>query len=142
MQRLLILACSQRKRPEASPLPAIERYDGPAFRVLRRYCRLIQDSELIVYVVSAEFGLISAKKTIPTYDRRMISERAEDLRPFVAAAFRAAIIRHQPSEIFICAGKFYLQALDCLAENGPGLSIAGGGQGKRLTSLKAWLHKR
>lgn len=105
MQRLLILACSQRKRPEASPLPAIERYDGPAFRVLRRYCRLIQDSGLIVYVVSAEFGLISAEKTIPTYDRRMTSERAEDLRPFIAAAVKTAVRGISAQFRRYCAGR-------------------------------------
>ena len=31
-KRLLIMACSQRKRSESGLLPAIERYDGPAFR--------------------------------------------------------------------------------------------------------------
>jgi hypothetical protein len=142
MQRLLILACSQRKRSDASPLPSIERYDGPAFRLLRRYRRLTQDSGLIVYVLSAEFGLIPAKKPIPTYDRRMTSERADDLRSSVAAAVQAAIMRHQPSEVFICAGKTYLRALDRLAENGPRLSVARGGQDEKLASLKAWLHER
>jgi len=38
-QRLLILSCSQRKRPDPSLLPAIERYNGPPFQVLRRYLR-------------------------------------------------------------------------------------------------------
>lgn len=142
MQQLLILACSQRKRPDASSLPAIERYDGPAFRVLRRYCRLSQDSGLFVYVLSAEFGLILAKKPIPTYDRRMTSKRANDLRPSVATVLRTAIMRHQPSEIFICAGKTYLRALDRLPEKAPRLSVAKGGQGGKLTSLKTWLHER
>jgi hypothetical protein len=36
---MLILACSRRKRPDEGLLPAIERYDGPAFRVLRRFLR-------------------------------------------------------------------------------------------------------
>ncbi|MFN8458221.1 MAG: hypothetical protein U0401_26815 [Anaerolineae bacterium] len=30
-KRLLILACSQRKRPDPGLLPAIERYDGGSF---------------------------------------------------------------------------------------------------------------
>src|SRR5262245_4306372 len=33
---LLIMACSQRKRSEPNLLPAIERYDGVHFRVLRK----------------------------------------------------------------------------------------------------------
>ena len=32
---LLIMSCSQRKRPDLGLLPAIERYDGGHFRVLR-----------------------------------------------------------------------------------------------------------
>ncbi len=35
MSRLLILACSARKRLETRALPAIERYDGVNFRVLK-----------------------------------------------------------------------------------------------------------
>lgn len=142
MQRLLILACSQRKRPDAAALPAIERYDGPAFRVLRRYRRFTQDNGLIVYILSAEFGLIRAKKQIPTYDRRMTSRRADDLRQSVTAAVQSAIMRHQPSEIFVCASKTYLRALGCLPENAPRLSVARGGQGGKLASLKVWLHER
>jgi hypothetical protein len=35
--RMLILACSQRKLLDEGLLPAVERYDDPAFRVLRRF---------------------------------------------------------------------------------------------------------
>lgn len=142
MKRLLILACSQRKRPGASPLPSLERYDGPAFRVLQRYRRRTPDSGLIVYILSAKFGLIPAKKLIHIYDQRMTCDRADDLRPSVTAAMQAAILRYHPSNIFICAGKTYLRALGCMAENGPCLSIARGGQGEKLAALKAWLHER
>ncbi len=33
---LLVLSCSQRKRPDSSLLPAIERYDGGNHRLLRK----------------------------------------------------------------------------------------------------------
>ena len=39
MPRLLILACSARKRLEARALPAIERYDGVNFRILKKLQR-------------------------------------------------------------------------------------------------------
>jgi hypothetical protein len=39
MSRLLILACSARKRLDKSALPAIERYDGVNFRVLKKLQR-------------------------------------------------------------------------------------------------------
>ncbi len=39
MSRLLVLACSARKRFEACALPAIERYDGVNFRILKKLQR-------------------------------------------------------------------------------------------------------
>jgi len=141
MTRFLILACSQRKRPDASLLPAIERHDGPAFRVLQRYRHLTEDKGLIVYILSAEYGLIPASKQIPTYDRRMDSKRADQLREDVAKKVRRAMLRGKPSEILVCAGKTYLRALAGLAENGCPLSFVTGGQGKKLASLKTWLYE-
>ena len=34
-RRLLVLACSATKRPDAGYIPARERYDGPLWRTLR-----------------------------------------------------------------------------------------------------------
>jgi hypothetical protein len=39
MPRLLILACSARKRLDKSALPAIERYDSVNFRILKKLQR-------------------------------------------------------------------------------------------------------
>ena len=59
-RRLLILSCSQRKRETQEPLPAIERYNGPLFFVLRRFLRECprQARQLDVYILSAAYGLI------------------------------------------------------------------------------------
>ena len=39
ISRLLIISCSRRKNPASKKLPAIERYDGPIFQVLRKFLR-------------------------------------------------------------------------------------------------------
>lgn len=51
--RLLILSCSQRKRSTSNLLPAIERYDGPAFQVLRKFLREfpLEAESLDVYIL-------------------------------------------------------------------------------------------
>src|SRR5690348_4465403 len=93
MQRLLILSCSQRKRPDLELLPAMDRYDGPSFRVLRRFLSQRPTERLTVYILSAEFGLIPATLPIPDYDRRMTPQRARELQPQaleVIAQVRAA----------------------------------------------------
>ena len=79
MKRLVILSCSQRKVQSASLMPAIERYDGPAYLVVRKWMRTIPDArrDHEFLILSAEFGLISDSLRIPYYDRRMTVGRAK-----------------------------------------------------------------
>ena len=49
-------------------------------------------------------------------------------------------MQHEPLELFICAGKTYMRALDRIMQNVAHLTIARGGQGEKLASLKAWLN--
>lgn len=79
--RLLLISCSKRKRADYKLMPAIDRYDGPAFYVLRRYLREIDDRHLSVYILSAEFGIINVQKLIPYYDR-LNGLRASGLKGF------------------------------------------------------------
>jgi hypothetical protein len=83
--RLLILSCSATKRLDAHSLPAVERYDGPAYRLTRKYVRECpaQRQCLDILIVSAEFGLLTGDALIPLYDRRMDAQRASALRPLL-----------------------------------------------------------
>ncbi len=56
MTRLLIVTCSQRKNPTLGLLPAIDRYDGPAFLVLRKYLREGVGDAPRVLILSAKYG--------------------------------------------------------------------------------------
>lgn len=118
-ERLLILSCSQRKSHKEGLLPAIERYDGPLFRVLRRYWKTQDtrnqktESKLDTYVLSAEFGLISAEYPTPYYDCCMTRHRAQILHPVVVDKLKNLLTggcRFQ--ELFICLGQAYWPALE------------------------------
>jgi hypothetical protein len=143
MNRLLILACSQRKVAAPGPLPAIERYDGPAFRVLRKYLRAAAPPRPTVLILSAKFGLLRATARIPDYDHRLTSAAAAALRPSVARALKR-VLKSRPWDVVgVCAGKNYrvsLQDLDSVLPEGVRLDVIGGGLGPRLTRLRAWLH--
>lgn len=144
MSRLLLIACSQRKRPAPGKLPAIERYDGPAFRVLRRYLREQNDFGLWIYVLSAEFGLIHSQERIPYYQRRMTAQRAADLESRVCRVLETILSEQPWREIGVCLGRDYMPALARCVENlsgGLDCSLLGGGLGRRLSALKRWLHK-
>jgi hypothetical protein len=144
VDRLLILSCSQRKASATGRVPAIDRYDGPVFRVLRRYLREGSPGALTVLIISAKYGLIESNHMIPTYDCRMSAARAKELRPHVLAALRRHLASRYWHEVGVCAGKHYRSALEGflpLLSEGSQVVFLGGGQGPRLTRLRAWLRR-
>ena len=80
-KRLVILSCSQRKVQGKPLMCAMDRYDGPAYKVVRKYLRAVPDARTYdeFLILSAEFGLIPDSRRIPYYDRRMTVERAKEL---------------------------------------------------------------
>jgi hypothetical protein len=148
MNRLLILSCSKAKRADPGDLPAVDRYDGPLFRVLRRYLRLHPSAPPEVRILSAEFGLISADTPIPDYDRRMTPRRVRELQASVAdalepigRAMEAAALIDDP--VLVVLGKDYLPAL--AGYDGPGATalrsrVAPGGLGGKQSVLHDWLY--
>ena len=143
--RLLILACSQRKRADRDLLPAIERYDGPPFRVLRKFLRndSIVAQRLKIYVLSAEWGLIPSNEPIPFYDRRMTAQRADELRPVVLSTIRHILWNGTFQKLFVSAGKEYLCSLQGYEQHLPPdlqPTVATGMQGRRLSELHDWLY--
>ena len=78
-KQLLVLGCSQTKRETPGLLPAIDRYDGSSYRVLRSYLRERQwPANLSVAVLSAKYGLVGGFTGIELYDERMTALKASD----------------------------------------------------------------
>jgi hypothetical protein len=141
--RLLVLACSARKRKDAGHLPALDRYDGPAFRVLRAYLAHAGDPPDVL-VLSARYGLISAGHEIPDYDHRLSAEAADALRPDVLRALGDALAGGAYAEVAFCLGRDYHRAVAGHEEVVPArttVSLIAGDQGTRLRNLRAWLRR-
>ena len=69
MNKVLIIACSQRKRPDAGLLPALDRYDGPAFQVLRRFLRECPEAHLDVQgLVKAAVAEATREDVLPDWN--------------------------------------------------------------------------
>jgi hypothetical protein len=127
--RMLILACSQRKHLDEGLLPAIERYDGPAFRVLRRFLRERPSEAPGVLILSAEHGLISHDLPIAAYDRKMTPARARELRPLVLDELDRIVDVHLTA----------LSANDASPIPVPNARVCNGAIGRKLSELPAWL---
>jgi hypothetical protein len=137
------LACSQRKRSDADSLPAIERYDGPTFRLLRRFLRKQPSVPLEIYILSAKFGLIPSDYPIPDYDQKMTRARSRQLQPEAIAKLKHILNAKPYQQLCICLGRDYFLALDkydMLIKSGLAVRIATGSLGKKLATLHDWLY--
>jgi hypothetical protein len=140
---LLILACSKQKRSNSELLPAIERYNGPTFRLVRRYLREQSLTNLEIYILSAEFGLISQEQLIPDYDRKMTRQRSRELQPEVSEKLKCIFSSKFYQEVCICVGKDYFKALegyDKIMSYDSKIKVATGAIGKKLVILHQWLY--
>ena len=144
MCRMLILSCSSRKKLTKEYLPAIEQYDGPAFRVLRKYLRERRGPLPRILILSGNYGLIDPNTPICEYDCRMTTPRAEELRPEVLERL-GNILRNSPiRSVGLCLSRDYRQAVDGLESRlpeGTTVEAIGGGLGRRLTRLREWLYR-
>lgn len=158
MKRLLLMACSNTKIEShagfikqygCNLMPAIERYDGPSYRVVRAY-RNARHRLPKILILSALYGLIEPKHPITFYDHKLderltaLFKSDHDGRRVVQNACYAA------EDIFIFGGALYQEVfhawLPVCAKNNPLMSItlpvtrSRGGIGEQLAQLKTWLN--
>ena len=142
---LLLVGCSQSKRPDDGLMPAFERYTGVNFKVLRKAQREGYFPEMLdVLILSAEHGLLESDYPIEDYDCKMTRERALTLRSEVSSSLDSHLNRENYREIFINLGKTYLIAI----EQSEGIRRAGqrvlyptGGIGCKMSQMKQWLYE-
>ncbi len=134
---LLILPCSKQKK-ELYSACALELYDGPFYRVVRKN----QPKNLDILILSAKYGLISSDNLISYYDQIMTPKRAEELDSEIMAKLERIFVIEDYEEVFINLGKNYMPALDgsknILDEHNA--NWANGQIGERLHQLKIWLN--
>ena len=150
---LLILGCSQKKRDYEGLLPAFEAYDGPMYRVFRKFLRQHKWPEnLWLGVLSGKHELFGALKEINYYDQRMTREDAKAMASRCSSVIdnwtREIATSNGTSEnsgtshdlrVLTSLGKDYLPALK------DGLKLQGdvnrfeGGIGERQHLLKKFL---
>lgn len=142
--RLLILGCARRKKSLASCIPAVQRYDGPSFQVVRKFLRTHESARLLnIYILSAEFGLMSGQQPIADYDRVMTRQRALELRPAVLSSLATLVQQAAYTDILINLGSTYLLALEgyaALVPAGTHVALLRGSHGRRLADLYRWLY--
>ena len=142
VKRLLILNCSGAKRETEKPLPALEVYDGPYYRVLRKYLQEYQWPENIsISTLSAKHGLIGVITDIRSYTMRMDRKQAEAKADDCGKVLLEWANDH--NSVHIAVGSDYVPAI------APALRSAGldtehfhGAIGLKQSQVKAFLHSQ
>jgi len=141
-KQLLVLGCSQVKREAPGLLPAIDRYDGSSYRVLRNYLRQREwPSNLSVAILSAKYGLVGGFTGIEDYDERMTTLRASEWAPQCFQTLNTWAADH--ATVHFSLGKDYLPAVVPAIEHGlkNRAEIFEGPIGMKLSQIKGLLER-
>lgn len=135
---LILVSCSQAKTSAKGSIPAGERYDGPTFRLIRKFLREAKNSfEPKIYIISAKFGFIPFDAPIPYYDQKMDLCRAYRLRTENTSKIVQACKKNRIKKVIICVSQIYLSSIDTefLEKENLVVEVAKGPPGKRLAFL-------
>ena len=127
--KLLILSCSETKKLGKGR--AINIYDGPAFKTVRKY--LVNNDGLDVRIISAKYGIISKDAQIEDYNEKLTPEKASEYRTRYSQEIRTLSSAY--SEVLIYGGSTY-QSIFKNVE----VKKTNGKIGEQLSQLKKWLY--
>ncbi len=130
----MLLACSDRKKDADGPCRAVDLYDGPSFRTIRKLEREGRfPKTLEIYIISGKYGLISSEDIIESYDRRIDEDVVRDtdardkLRDLVSQGY---------ANIFINMGKEYTRHFNDILG---GATSARGRIGQKNAQMLEWI---
>jgi len=145
-RKLIIVTTSYRVNDEKSPIPAIERYDGVYFRLLKKYKREGKLRNVDILILSERDGLIWASKRMPYYKPRGIigalsldEKSIERLRKENIETLEKTAKRY--TEAYVNVGRQYMKLIEGI-ENLPFPKITyskGNGLGAKAAHMKNWI---
>ncbi|EPA06516.1 DUF6884 domain-containing protein [Candidatus Nitrosarchaeum limnium] len=142
-KKLLVVSCSERKKIEVNRMPAIEMYDGPMFRMIRKHKPFFYNG-VDLLIVSAKYGLMKPTLQIANYDKRLSPEQIPKLQKQTLSRLEKFVSNENYKEIMFSMGKDYLSLFDGVDNVLPPkctVKIAKGKIGQKLHKTKNWLNK-
>ena len=146
MAKLLILGPSYRRNPSPEPLPAIERYDGLFYRIVRRNMDKVKEKDIDIIIIAEDLEVATPEtrlpykppvgnkwRTIPPTSRD--PEKIEKLQSQILEIVKSK----RYDEIFITLNKYYQALLLDLTPYAKKIIANSKGLGAKAKSLKEWL---
>lgn len=140
---LLIISCSKRKI-NGRANSALQVYDGPMYRALRKRISYVDAAQVRIFIVSAEYGFIPAESVIESYERKITVERAAQLNMTVLDSLQSMFNKGNYKKVFINLGSLYsaaVRGIERILPPGVEIGYAYGGIGKRTAQTIRWLER-
>jgi hypothetical protein len=142
-RRLLVLACSARKTAAAGPVRAWERYDGVAYRLIKKLQREGKlPADIDIWILSAKHGLIPSDRRIAAYDTSMNAAIAKAMRQATSEKLKELVGKQTYRKVMLAMGREYLGAVGprkAWASDGAVVSQTKGRIGEQLSQLRKWI---
>jgi hypothetical protein len=160
IQRLLVMSSAERQVLCAEKQPAFKVFDGPAFRVVRKYVAELKEAYdamgtvyrgregsslaapyLNVMIVSAKYGPIPWATLIECHDEKLTPAQAEARRDEWVQKLKHHCQLWRPERAFVYGGQTYKQAVPVTRWQpvGCAVELGAGGLAHQLGQLKRWL---
>jgi len=146
-RKLIIITTSYRLNKEnTEPIPAIERFDGVYFRLLRKHIREGRLRNVDILIVSEKFGLIWAKDKVPYYEVHgkmgslsLDKKTTEKIRKENLQKLKKIVNRY--SEIYVNVGREYLKLIEGFEKftTSKVTYASGKGLGPKASHMKEWI---
>jgi len=146
MAKLLILGPSYKRNPSPEPLPAIERYDGLFYRIVRRNMDKAKKKGIDIIIITEDLELAAPETKLPY--KPPVGNKWKTLPPTAKDPEKIEKLRNQIleivkskryDEIFIALNKHYQQLLPDLTPYTKKIISDFEGLGPKAKSLKEWL---
>ena len=144
-RRLLVIACTQSKAPDSGEIPAVDRYTGYGFDVLKaQLASLPADARPDVVILSARHGFIPGDRPIAAYDEMLTPDAANRLKrdAATAAAVEDLLGRGSYKDVMLFGSELYRDVMRSFTHHfpaGAAVTEVSGGVLAQKAQLKQWL---
>lgn len=142
MRRLLIVSCSGTKDHAAELLPALARYTGAYYQMIKGSKAPLPE----IVILSALYGFISPEFLTYDYNHKMDEDRAGELLgdPRTVEQWESLVVG-EFDEVFVCAGAQYRRVIEPLVyrllTGRTKIETVSGGIGFHRSQLKTWISR-
>lgn len=144
MTRLILLSASRRRSNNPKTIPAIERYQGVYFRVLKKYLREGRLRNTDILIVSEKFGVLRPEDKVPyhkPFEGKLGKEEVQKARQANLTKLAEIFSKKRYSEIFVVCGREFQKLIEGFQNltNTKVVFCEGAGLGPKAQNLKEWI---